>query len=118
MAFSRPREDDGLRIAFVSAHASPLAALGADAGGQNVHIAALARELGRRGHDVVVYTRRDDSTLPDEVPFAPNVVVEHVDAGPPEPVPKDALLPHMAACSVELEHAWRRLRLDVLHAHF
>ena len=32
-----------MRIAMVSEHASPLAALGeADAGGQNVHVAALA----------------------------------------------------------------------------
>ena len=48
-------------IAMVSEHASPLAALGGvDAGGQNVHVAALAAALAARGHEVVVYTRRDD----------------------------------------------------------
>ena len=53
-----------MRIAMVSEHASPLATLGGeDAGGQNVHVAALAAALGRRGHQVRVYTRRDDPEL-------------------------------------------------------
>src|SRR3712207_8128157 len=49
------------RIAMVSDHASPLAAVGGvDAGGQNVHVAALAAGLARRGVEVAVHTRRDD----------------------------------------------------------
>ena len=49
-----------MRIAMVSEHASPLAVLGGvDAGGQNVHVAALAAALGRMGDEVVVHTRRD-----------------------------------------------------------
>ena len=41
-----------MRIAMVSEHASPLAVLGGvDAGGQNVHVAALATALGRRGDE-------------------------------------------------------------------
>ena len=47
-----------LRVALVSEHASPLAAIGAvDAGGQNVHVAELASGLVRLGHEVVVYCR-------------------------------------------------------------
>ena len=54
-----------LRIDLVSEHASPLAAIGGvDAGGQNVHVAALASGLARRGHEVTVHTRRDDAALP------------------------------------------------------
>ena len=46
---------------MVSEHASPLAVLGGvDAGGQNVHVAALATTIGRRGVTVTVHTRRDD----------------------------------------------------------
>ena len=57
-----------LRVALVSEHASPLAVLGGvDAGGQNVHVAELAAALSRLGHDVVVYTRRDDAALPPTV---------------------------------------------------
>ena len=51
-----------LTIDLVSEHASPLAAIGGvDAGGQNVHVAALAAGLARRGHVVTVHTRRDDA---------------------------------------------------------
>jgi D-inositol-3-phosphate glycosyltransferase len=104
---------------MVSEHASPLAALGSvDAGGQNVHVAALASEMGRRGLEVVVHTRRDNATLPRRVPLAPGVVVDHVDAGPAAPISKDLLLPYMDAFAHELESAWRRERPHVVHAHF
>src|SRR5919205_1714128 len=57
-----------MKIAMVSEHASPLAVLGgADAGGQNVHVAELSAALTRRGHEVTVYTRRDDPKLPERV---------------------------------------------------
>ncbi len=109
----------GLRIALVSEHASPLATLGGvDAGGQNVHVASLAAELAARGHQVDVYTRRDDPALDDEVAFGEGVTVRHVDAGPPEPIAKDHLLPYMRAFGCELVHAWRRARPDLVHAHF
>ncbi|MBD9735851.1 glycosyltransferase, partial [Streptomyces sp. H28] len=108
-----------MRIAMVSEHASPLAALGGvDAGGQNVYVARLSEELARRGHHVTVYTRRDAVTLPGRVPLPGGAVVEHVPAGPPESVPKDELLPHMAAFGAHLARAWGRDRPDVVHAHF
>jgi D-inositol-3-phosphate glycosyltransferase len=108
-----------VRIALVSEHASPLATLGgADAGGQNVHVAELARGLARRGDEVVVYTRRDGPDLPAWVPFAPGVTVRHVDAGPPRAVPKDELLPCMGRFADRLAADWEDARPDVVHAHF
>jgi glycosyltransferase involved in cell wall biosynthesis len=108
-----------LRIALVSEHASPLATLGGvDAGGQNVAVAALATELGRRGHQVVVHTRRDDPKLPRRVPLAHRVVVDHVPAGPPEPIPKDELFPYMGAFATDLRRQWEINRPDVVHSHF
>ena len=108
-----------MKVAMVSEHASPLAALGGvDAGGQNVHVAALAAEMGRRGAQVVVHTRRDDPGLPQRVPLAPGAVVDHVPAGPAAPIPKDELLPHMEAFAADLAAQWREERPDVVHAHF
>jgi D-inositol-3-phosphate glycosyltransferase len=108
-----------LRVAMVSEHASPLAALGgADAGGQNVHVAALSTALARRGAEVVVHTRRDDPALPARTAVAPGVTVEHVDAGPPTPIPKDELLPHMEELATRLRRSWRAHPPDVVHAHF
>jgi glycosyltransferase involved in cell wall biosynthesis len=108
-----------MKVAMVSEHASPLAALGGvDAGGQNVHVAALGCEMARLGHEVTVYTRRDDPGLPVRVTMAPGVVVEHVPAGPPEPVFKDFLLPYMDDFAAYLAGAWSRTLPDVVHSHF
>lgn len=114
-----PRGGPLRRVAMVSEHASPLAVLGGvDAGGQNVHVAALASHLARRGMEVVVHTRRDDPDLPERVALAPGVVVHHVDAGPAEPIPKDELFGYMDRFAAELQLAWRADAPDVVHTHF
>ncbi|MEU8124815.1 glycosyltransferase [Spirillospora sp. NPDC049024] len=116
-----------MKIAMISEHASPLAAGrgpagkglgGADGGGQNVFVAELAAELGRQGHRVTVYTRRDAAALPERVRFAPGVTVEHVPAGPAEHVAKDDLLPWMHDFGRYLERRWADDPPDVAHAHF
>jgi glycosyltransferase involved in cell wall biosynthesis len=110
-----------MRIAMVSEHASPLAALGGvDAGGQNVHVAALALALAGRGHQVEVFTRRDDARAARRVAMAPGVDVVHVRAGPAKPLPKDDLVAWMPAFAAELAQAWAdpSSRPDVVHAHF
>lgn len=108
-----------MRIAMVSEHASPLAVLGeVDAGGQNVHVAALSEALVARGHEVVVYTRRDDGELPERVRTNAGYEVVHVPAGPAEYVPKDELLPFMGEFARFLAADWRAVPPDVVHAHF
>ncbi|MFV9634061.1 glycosyltransferase [Mycobacterium neumannii] len=108
-----------MKIAMVSEHASPLAALGGvDAGGQNVHVAEVSAALTRRGHQVSVYTRRDDPDLPDRVVTPEGYTVVHVAAGPPEPLPKDELLSYMGPFAQFLDADWAVDRPDVVHAHF
>jgi glycosyltransferase involved in cell wall biosynthesis len=108
-----------MRIAMVSEHASPLACItGEDAGGQNVHVAELATALAGLGHEVVVYTRRADTTNPDRVPLADGVTVEHLRAGPAAEVSKDQLPPYMPEFGRRLRRAWAWWRPDVVHAHF
>jgi glycosyltransferase involved in cell wall biosynthesis len=109
-----------MRIAMVSEHASPLAVLGGqDAGGQNVHVAALSRALAERGHDVVVYTRRDDPRLPERTRLCAGVEVVHVPAGPASAISKDDMAPYMPQLGRWLARDWRRHGLpDLVHAHF
>ena len=109
-----------LRVALISEHASPLAQQGGvDAGGQNVYVAHVAAALARRGHHVDVLTRRDQRALPTAVDMRPGVRVLHIDAGPPEFVPKEQLLPYMRAFGSEALRLMRRsLRYDVVHANF
>lgn len=108
-----------MRVALISEHASPLAMIGGvDSGGQNVHVAELAAGLVRRGHDVVVYTRRDNPELSERVTTIPGYDVVHLPAGPPLPLAKDDLWAHMPEFA---QHLWQRLDSDLpdlLHAHF
>ena len=123
---ARPTRVDGaapgrLRVAMLSEHASPLAALGGeDAGGQNVYVAALARHLALRGLAVDVFTRRDAADLPATVALVPGVRVVHLTAGPAAPLPKDALWPLMPAFRDAFLRfaATTEARYDVLHSHF
>ncbi|NKQ57168.1 glycosyltransferase family 1 protein [Amycolatopsis sp. K13G38] len=108
-----------MRISMVSEHANPLAALGeVDAGGQNLHVAELSAALCRQGHQVTVYTRRDDPGLPERVRADSGYEVVHVPAGPAKHLPKDELLPHMAEFGRFLAGEWSRDQPDVVHAHF
>jgi glycosyltransferase involved in cell wall biosynthesis len=108
-----------MRIAMVSEHASPLAPIGGvDSGGQNVHVESLARALARAGHDVTVHTRRDSAELPDRIRIADGVLVEHLDAGPAAPVPRDELLPFVGQLGSELADRFAADPPDLVHAHF
>ena len=109
-----------MRIAMVSEHASPLASVGSvDAGGQNVHVAALSKALAAEGHSVTVYTRRDSAQLPHRVELSPDVEVVHVDAGPATRIPKDELLPHMPQLAEGIAADWEtRGAPEVVHSHF
>ncbi|MFL5755147.1 MAG: glycosyltransferase [Chloroflexota bacterium] len=107
------------RIALISEHASPLAILGGvDAGGQNVYVGQLARQLAALGDRVDVFTRRDRPDLPEVVEWDRGVRVIHVTAGPARPIPKEELLPSMAAFTRAMVPWVRREGYDVLHANF
>jgi glycosyltransferase involved in cell wall biosynthesis len=108
-----------MRIAMVSEHASPLAAPGGpDSGGQNVHVGELSQALAARGHEVTVLTRRDNPDRPEVVALSPGVVVRHIAAGPPHPLPKDDLVRHVPELARGLEELWRTDPPDIVHAHF
>lgn len=108
-----------MKIAMVSEHASPLAAMGgADAGGQNVHVAQLAAALSRQDHEVSVYSRRDRPDLPERIASPDGYEVVHIEAGPAERVPKDRLLPHMGVFAERLRTIWDAEPPDIAHAHF
>jgi phosphoheptose isomerase len=109
------------RIALISEHASPLAVFGgADAGGQNVYVGEVAKQLALMGHEVDLFTRRDGDSLPEVAQWVDGVRIVHVPAGPPTKVRKEDLLEHMGAFS-EFVIARARSLLegyDVVHANF
>src|SRR4051812_29415061 len=109
------------RLGVLSVHTSPLAQPGSgDGGGMNVYVRALASALARAGVECDVLTRRDHPGQPSIVEIEPGFRVVHLSAGPPEPVPKHALIDLIEPLrAATLEHlAQEDLRYDALHANY
>jgi len=107
-----------MRIALVARSSSPLARdASPDSGAEAARVTSLARALAGLGHRVTIYARRDSRALPDSAIIAPGVTVEHVTAGPPEPLDTDRLTPHLPEFGNCLAQRWRRNPPDVAHAH-
>jgi len=111
------------RVAMISYHTSPLAPLGGrDTGGMNVYVRQLSRELGQRGFQVDVFTRRQDASSPDVVEAGENVRVVYLDAGPPRPVEKARLHQHLAEFEQNLvrfaAEEGQEPAYNLLHSHY
>jgi glycosyltransferase involved in cell wall biosynthesis len=106
-----------MNIAMVSVHTSPVATDASPRESLRVHIAELARELGRQGHRVTVYTRRDGLGSGDRVRLAPRVNVEFISAGNPVPMTEEDVLPHIKDFADRLAKRLAAQHPDVIHAH-
>jgi D-inositol-3-phosphate glycosyltransferase len=102
-------------------HSSPLARLGGkEAGGMNVYVRELARELGRQGVLVDIFTRSQDSAEPFIVPLDHGARVVNLHTGPSAPYDKNwvlAYLPEFVSrvrCFADGED----LSYDVIHSHY
>jgi D-inositol-3-phosphate glycosyltransferase len=112
---------DQLKIAMLSVHSCPVGKLGSkDTGGMSVYIRELARELGKRGHLVDIYTRAHDPAEAQIVKLSENARVIHLQAGEVEPIDKLAVYSHLEdfACSLEHFRASNGLRYDLIHSHY
>jgi len=110
-----------IRVAMLSAHTCPLAALGGkETGGMNVYVRELAKELSRMGVAVDVFTRSQDATIPRVVELGEQARVIHVPAGPQAPLPRVRVHEHLQEFEDGVE-AWRiaqGLEYDLIHAHY
>lgn len=109
------------RVAMLSLHTSPLAALGGrETGGMNVYVREVATRLGERGIEVDVFTRRADGALPEVAVLAPGVRLVQVDAGPATLVEKEDLAQHVGAFAhgVEAFRAAEGVTYDLVHSHY
>ncbi len=108
------------RIAVLSYHTSPLAQPGTgDGGGMNVYVREMGAALARHGHDVTIYTRRDESSLRDEVQIEPGLRVRHITAGPTTSLSMSDLRDHLDQFTDAVSISLRRGPLpDVIHANY
>ncbi|KJK46838.1 hypothetical protein UK23_22245 [Lentzea aerocolonigenes] len=100
-----------MRIAMVSAHASPLDEA------RGTHVAELSSALTRHGHDVTVYTRREAPDVPGRMRTDRGYEVVHVPAGPATPLADEQALPHTGDFISFLLREWATSRPDVVHGH-
>ncbi len=110
-----------MKIAMLSVHSCPLGKLGGkNTGGMNVYIRELARELGRRGHLVDVYTRAHESVHDQIVEFGRNARIIHLKAGEGEEIHKLAIYPHLADFASDLDNFRKHngIQYDLIHSHY
>ncbi len=109
------------RIAVLSVHSCPLAALGGkETGGMNVYVREVSREMGRLGLAVDVFTRSQNPHIRIAVPLGRNARVIHLKAGPQEPVPRNELVRNLPEFAEGVLHFAERNRLkyDLIHSHY
>lgn len=110
-----------VRIALISVHTSPLATLGGkEAGGMNVYVRDLARELSARGMAVDVFTRQQSPDAPTVRDLAPNARVIHLPAGPKSPYDKNKIYAHLPEFAEALTRFAERERIhySLIHSHY
>src|SRR5690348_5422206 len=110
------------RIATISVHTSPLDQPGTgDAGGLNVYVVEVARQLARRGIEVEIFTRAVCRDTPPVVELAPGVLVRNLVAGPFEELDKNSLPGQICPFTfgvLRTEAAFAPGRYDLVHAHY
>ncbi|HEY7834486.1 MAG TPA: glycosyltransferase [Ktedonobacterales bacterium] len=107
---------------MISLHTSPLAQLGhtRDAGGMNVYVRELSRELGRGGILVDVFTRWTDPADSPIEPLGEHVRLVRVRAGPVAPLATSELSPHLDEFVRRVKHFAERNGhpYDLIHSHY
>lgn len=107
---------------MLSLHTSPLARLGRtrDAGGMNVYVRELSRELGRSGILVDVFTRWTDPNDPLIEPLGERARLVRIQAGPVAPLPTSELSPYVDEFVRRVKRFARRNGhpYDLIHSHY
>ena len=110
------------RIATISVHTSPLDQPGTgDAGGLNVYVVEVARQLAARGVEVEIFTRAVCRDTPPTVELVPGVLVRNVVTGPFEELDKNALPSQICPFTfgvLRTEAAHPPGRYDLVHGHY
>jgi D-inositol-3-phosphate glycosyltransferase len=103
-------------------HTSPLDQPGTgDAGGLNVYVVEVAKQLASRGIEVEMFTRAVCRDTPPTVELVPGVLVRNVVAGPFEELDKNALPSQICPFTfgvLRTEAAHPPGRYDLVHGHY
>lgn len=109
------------RVAVVAMHTSPLSRPGGNkAGGLNVYVMELSRELVKLGCSVDIFTRKAAPGILDVVVVEPGLRVIYVAAGPAEALGPEALHPYVDefADGIDAFARGEGGEYDVIHSHY
>jgi D-inositol-3-phosphate glycosyltransferase len=110
------------KVAFMSVHTSPLAPMGGKkTGGMNVYVRELASELGARGIQVDIFTRRSHFSEPEvDNSLGDNVRVIYLQAGDVIPMSPDDIYPHIQEFTAHLMafNIRDNSQYDVVYSHY
>ncbi len=110
------------RIAMLSAHTSPLDQPGdGDAGGMNVYVLELSRQLASRGVEVEIFTRATSRHQQPVDDPEPGIRVHHVAAGPFEGLEKNDLPSQLCSFVRDVLRAEVERdpgHFDLVHSHY
>ncbi len=109
------------RIAMLSIHSCPLAALGGkETGGMNVYIRELSKALAEKGCTVDIFTRSMNRLVPAVVPFVEGVRIVHLKAGPESPYDKNRVWFHLPEFMDNLEQfrLGENISYRLIHSHY
>lgn len=111
----------GRRLCLISYHTCPLAAKeGKEAGGMNVYVLELSKELVKLGYKVDIFTRCQAKSNPHVVQIIKGLRLMHIAAGPKKLFPKKQLTKYLAEFSKNVKKFVKKenLKYDLIHAHY
>lgn len=110
-----------LKIAMLSIHSNPIGELGTnDTGGMSVYIRELARELGRRGHWIDIYTRLRNGSHQPVIDLFENVRLVHLGISNNGNLSRLALYPYLNDFFQSMEdfRSLEGIAYDLIHSHY
>ena len=109
------------RIAMISVHSCPVGNLGAKGtGGMSVYVRELARELGKYGFGIDIYTRVHDPQDKQIYQLGRNARLMHLRAGEDKSIDKLAVYPYLSDFARNLDdfRKGEGLRYDLIFSHY
>jgi len=111
----------GLKIGMLSIHSSPIGALGTqDTGGMSVYVLETAKELGRLGHHIDIFTQHNSGHHDWVIDLYDNVRLIRLSGGRSENVAKFSLYEVLPQLFKDLEsfRIKEKIEYDIIHSHY
>ena len=110
-----------LKIAMLSIHSSPIGDLGTqDTGGMSVYVRETAKELGKKGHRIDIFTQHNAGNQEPVAHLYDNVRLIRLSGGTKRNIAKSALYKVLPKLFNELEsfRIKENIAYDVIHSHY